>query len=380
MSLSNTTRSGDAAAVAAQRVDLAGGQQRADLDPQASRIDDGRAGTRPPDEDRGWELVIVTARACLVPLRPTGAGSYSGLRRNLSDVTTRNGRAEISPVPPCAPRRAAPADPRPNCWTPPSGLRPRGPARRLGRGDRRRGRLLPRRHLRPLRRQEDVFLMQWYAGPNVPSMLDLAPGDLVFYATDTNDPSTIHRMGMYVGGGLMIEGPYTGRWCASARSTVRLHRDRPARRLSGPELLPRGRSGEDAVGLPWTLLTPVTDPDPNDTVSSTGYHSPGDLRDDCRGQAATLHQPRWLASRKVQRACGPPRAQIRRGGRLDMAAGPRRRRPAEPQTTCRHRALTRSSPRAARTSQAHSRARWKARTGSSAATERLRSVSVQSTM
>ncbi len=303
MSLSNTTRSGDAAAVAAQRVDLAGGQQRADLDPQASRIDDGRAGTRPPDEDRGWELVIVTARACLVPLR-----------------------------------------------------------------------------LRPLRRQEDVFLMQWYAGPNVPSMLDLAPGDLVFYATDTNDPSTIHRMGMYVGGGLMIEGPYTGRWCASARSTVRLHRDRPARRLSGPELLPRGRSGEDAVGLPWTLLTPVTDPDPNDTVSSTGYHSPGDLRDDCRGQAATLHQPRWLASRKVQRACGPPRAQIRRGGRLDMAAGPRRRRPAEPQTTCRHRALTRSSPRAARTSQAHSRARWKARTGSSAATERLRSVSVQSTM
>jgi cell wall-associated NlpC family hydrolase len=51
---------------------------------------------------------------------------------------------------------------------------------------------------------------QWYAGPHVPSMLDLAPGDLVFYATDTNDPSTIHHMGMYVGAGLMIEAPYTG--------------------------------------------------------------------------------------------------------------------------------------------------------------------------
>src|SRR5215217_5876020 len=33
-------------------------------------MDDARAGTGPPDEDRGESSVIITARACLVPLRP----------------------------------------------------------------------------------------------------------------------------------------------------------------------------------------------------------------------------------------------------------------------------------------------------------------------
>ena len=51
---------------------------------------------------------------------------------------------------------------------------------------------------------------QWYGGPHVRSMLDLEPGDLVFYAYDLRDPSTIHHMGMYLGGGLMVEAPYTG--------------------------------------------------------------------------------------------------------------------------------------------------------------------------
>jgi len=51
---------------------------------------------------------------------------------------------------------------------------------------------------------------QWYGGPHVRSMLDLEPGDLVFYAYDLRGPSTIHHMGMYIGSGLMIEAPYTG--------------------------------------------------------------------------------------------------------------------------------------------------------------------------
>ncbi|HEX8860630.1 MAG TPA: NlpC/P60 family protein [Actinomycetes bacterium] len=39
---------------------------------------------------------------------------------------------------------------------------------------------------------------------------DLAPGDLVFFATNPVDPGTIHHVGMYIGRGLMVEAPHTG--------------------------------------------------------------------------------------------------------------------------------------------------------------------------
>jgi peptidoglycan DL-endopeptidase RipA len=32
----------------------------------------------------------------------------------------------------------------------------------------------------------------------------------VFFAHDPGDPSTIHHVGMYVGGGPMVEAPYSG--------------------------------------------------------------------------------------------------------------------------------------------------------------------------
>jgi cell wall-associated NlpC family hydrolase len=35
-------------------------------------------------------------------------------------------------------------------------------------------------------------------------------GDLIFYASDTGNPASIHHVAMYVGGGQMIEAPYTG--------------------------------------------------------------------------------------------------------------------------------------------------------------------------
>jgi cell wall-associated NlpC family hydrolase len=38
----------------------------------------------------------------------------------------------------------------------------------------------------------------------------LRPGDLIFYATDTGDPASIHHVTLYAGGGMMIEAPYTG--------------------------------------------------------------------------------------------------------------------------------------------------------------------------
>jgi cell wall-associated NlpC family hydrolase len=45
----------------------------------------------------------------------------------------------------------------------------------------------------------------------------LQPGDLLFFATDPGNQDTIHHVAMYVGGGQMIEAPYTG---ANVRVTV----------------------------------------------------------------------------------------------------------------------------------------------------------------
>jgi cell wall-associated NlpC family hydrolase len=50
---------------------------------------------------------------------------------------------------------------------------------------------------------------QYNAGPH-PSRAQLLPGDLVFFAYDLDDPRTIHHVGIYVGGGWMINAPHTG--------------------------------------------------------------------------------------------------------------------------------------------------------------------------
>jgi peptidoglycan DL-endopeptidase CwlO len=54
-----------------------------------------------------------------------------------------------------------------------------------------------------------VSRAQWNTGARV-GLGSLAPGDLVFFAYNVGDPSTIHHVGMYVGGGAMVEAPYSG--------------------------------------------------------------------------------------------------------------------------------------------------------------------------
>ncbi len=49
-----------------------------------------------------------------------------------------------------------------------------------------------------------------YAGLPHVALDQLAPGDLVFYATNVNDPGTIHHVGMYLGNGLSLYAPQTG--------------------------------------------------------------------------------------------------------------------------------------------------------------------------
>ncbi|MGW4561481.1 bifunctional lytic transglycosylase/C40 family peptidase [Streptomyces sp. NPDC004561] len=50
---------------------------------------------------------------------------------------------------------------------------------------------------------------QYNAGPH-PTRSQLLPGDLVFFSTDLTDSRAIHHVGMYVGGGYMIDAPRTG--------------------------------------------------------------------------------------------------------------------------------------------------------------------------
>lgn len=50
---------------------------------------------------------------------------------------------------------------------------------------------------------------QWYAGPH-PTRSQLQPGDLVFFSHSPTDPAQIHHVGIYVGGGVMINAPHTG--------------------------------------------------------------------------------------------------------------------------------------------------------------------------
>jgi cell wall-associated NlpC family hydrolase len=50
---------------------------------------------------------------------------------------------------------------------------------------------------------------QWDEGTHV-SLSDLQRGDLIFYATNNADPATIHHVGIYIGGGEMVDAPYTG--------------------------------------------------------------------------------------------------------------------------------------------------------------------------
>lgn len=50
---------------------------------------------------------------------------------------------------------------------------------------------------------------QWSAGPHV-GLAELAPGDLLFWATDPAQPASIHHVALYIGGGLMIAAPESG--------------------------------------------------------------------------------------------------------------------------------------------------------------------------
>jgi cell wall-associated NlpC family hydrolase len=54
-----------------------------------------------------------------------------------------------------------------------------------------------------------VAAEQYSAGAHVP-VDETAPGDLIFFATDPSDPSTIEHVGISLGDGRMVDAPHTG--------------------------------------------------------------------------------------------------------------------------------------------------------------------------
>lgn len=50
---------------------------------------------------------------------------------------------------------------------------------------------------------------QWTSGPHIP-LNQLRRGDLVFYASNTANPATIHHVGLYIGDGKMVDAPHDG--------------------------------------------------------------------------------------------------------------------------------------------------------------------------
>jgi cell wall-associated NlpC family hydrolase len=50
---------------------------------------------------------------------------------------------------------------------------------------------------------------QWLSGPH-PQVKDLQPGDLLFWASDPTDMSSIHHVAIYLGDGMMISTNHTG--------------------------------------------------------------------------------------------------------------------------------------------------------------------------
>ena len=54
-----------------------------------------------------------------------------------------------------------------------------------------------------------VSRQQFYAGAHLP-VREAQAGDFLFYATDPQDPATIHHVALYLGDGRMVEAPYAG--------------------------------------------------------------------------------------------------------------------------------------------------------------------------
>ncbi|MBP0455225.1 bifunctional lytic transglycosylase/C40 family peptidase [Kitasatospora sp. RG8] len=96
---------------------------------------------------------------------------------------------------------------------------------------------------------------QWYAGQH-PSRDQLRPGDLVFWATDLTDPRSIHHVGIYVGGGYMINAPHTGAVIRYDKIDTREYIGATRVTSDGAQALP-GRNADGSITAPSRPADPA---------------------------------------------------------------------------------------------------------------------------
>jgi cell wall-associated NlpC family hydrolase len=99
---------------------------------------------------------------------------------------------------------------------------------------------------------------QWFSGPRVHNLGDLQPGDLVFYAYNLADPSTIHHVGIFIGAGNMIDAPHRG---AFVRITPFLRGDfigavRPTAGMAPPATTATTPAATTTTAVPTTTAAP----------------------------------------------------------------------------------------------------------------------------
>ncbi|MFD7590618.1 NlpC/P60 family protein [Kitasatospora sp. NPDC059811] len=135
---------------------------------------------------------------------------------------------------------------------------------------------------------------QWYAGPH-PSRYQLRPGDLVFWATDLNDPRSIHHVGIYVGGGYMINAPHTGAVIRYDKIDTREYIGATRVTSDGAQALP-ARNADGSVSAPSRpgSTTPTGPTSPTAATTPSAPVAP-----------AALASPSSAATRP---AAGPPAA------------------------------------------------------------------------
>jgi cell wall-associated NlpC family hydrolase len=125
---------------------------------------------------------------------------------------------------------------------------------------------------------------QYAAGPHVP-LADAQRGDLVYWATDVANPSTIYHTGIYVGGGQVLDAPHTGT-------------DVQVQSIWATDLMPKVVRPTAALSLP--VRAGDTGPTVSDLQTALDHHGFGLSVDGAAGPSTIAAVKQWQRTNEVK--------------------------------------------------------------------------------